>query len=236
MCGRFILTSPGKDMQDQFELQHEPELTPRYNIAPTQMVLVVRFDQETTVKQFEMLKWGLVPFWAKDASIGPRLINARCETLGQKPAYRAAFKSRRCLIPTNGFYEWMKEKEKKQPYLIRLADESLFALAGLWEHWKGPDGAIIESCTVITTEANDLLRPIHDRMPVIIPKNDYDSWLNPEMLGQETFQSLLQPYPSHEMVFFPVNPKVNKATYENPDCIEPVLRAEPDTQPHSSIG
>ena len=235
MCGRFILTSPGKDIQDQFELQHEPELTPRYNIAPTQMVAVVRFDQETTAKQFEMLKWGLVPFWAKDASIGPRLINARCETLGQKPAYRAAFKSRRCLIPTNGFYEWMKEKEKKQPYLIRLADESLFAFAGLWEHWKGPDGSTIESCTVITTEANDLVRPIHDRMPVIIPRKDYDSWLNPEMLGQETFQSLLQPYPSSEMVFFPVNPKVNKATYENPDCIEPVLRAEPDTQSHSSI-
>ena len=183
-----------------------------------------------------MLKWGLVPFWAKDASIGPRLINARCETLGQKPAYRAAFKSRRCLIPTNGFYEWMKEKEKKQPYLIRLADESLFAFAGLWEHWKGPDGSTIESCTVITTEANGLLRPIHDRMPVIITRKDYDSWLNPEMLGQETFQSLFQPYPSSEMVFFPVNPKVNKATYENPDCIEPVLRAESDTQSHSSIG
>jgi len=179
---------------------------------------------------------GLVPFWAKDASIGPRLINARCETLGQKPAYRAAFKSRRCLIPTNGFYEWMKEKEKKQPYLIRLADESLFALAGLWEHWKGPDGAIIESCTVITTEANDLIRPIHDRMPVIILKNDYDSWLSPEVSVQETFQSLMLPYPSNEMVFFPVNPKVNRATYDNPDCIEPVLRAEPDTQPHSSIG
>ena len=235
MCGRFILTSPGKDMQDQFGLLEEPELTPRYNIAPTQMVVVVRFDQKTTVKQFEMLKWGLVPFWAKDASIGPRLINARCETIGQKPAYRAAFKSRRCLIPTNGFYEWMKEKEKKQPYLIRLADESLFAFAGLWEHWKGPDGSTIESCTVITTEANDLLRPIHDRMPVIISRKDYDSWLNPEMLCQETFQSLILPYPSHEMVFFPVNPKVNRATYDNPDCIEPVLRAESDTQSHSSI-
>ena len=236
MCGRFILTSPGRVLAAQFELQHEPELTPRYNIAPTQMVPVVRFDQETTVKQFEMLKWGLVPFWAKDASIGPRLINARCETLGQKPAYRAAFKSRRCLIPTNGFYEWMKEKEKKQPYLIRLADESLFAFAGLWEHWKGPDGSTIESCTVITTEANDLLRPIHDRMPVIITRKDYDSWLNPDISGQETFQSLMLPYPSHEMVFFPVNPKVNKATYDNPDCIEPVLRAESDTQSHSSIG
>ena len=235
MCGRFILTSPGRVLAAQFELQHEPELTPRYNIAPTQMVPVVRFDQETTVKQFEMLKWGLVPFWAKDASIGPGLINARCETLRQKPAYSAAFKSRRCLIPTNGFYEWMKEKEKKQPYFIRLADESLFAFAGLWEHWKGPDGSTIESCTVITTEANDLVRPIHDRMPVIIPRKDYDSWLNPEMLGQETFQSLFQPYPSSEMVFFPVNPKVNKATYENPDCIEPVLRAESDTQSHSSI-
>ena len=135
-----------------------------------------------------MLKWGLVPFWAKDASIGPRLINARCETLGQKPAFRAAFKSRRCLIPTNGFYEWMKEKEKKQPYLIQLTDGNLFAFAGLWEHWQGPDGSTIESCTVITTEANDLLRPIHDRMPVIITRKDYDSWLNPEMLGHNLFR------------------------------------------------
>ena len=233
MCGRFILTSPGKDMQDQFGLLKEPELTPRYNISPTQQVSAIRMD--TGSRRLEMLKWGLVPFWAKDASIGPRLINARCETIGQKPAYRAAFKSRRCLIPTNGFYEWMKEKEKKQPYLIRLADESLFAFAGLWEHWKGPDGSTIESCTVITTEANDLLRPIHDRMPVIISRKDYDSWLNPEMLCQETFQSLILPYPSHEMVFFPVNPKVNRATYDNPDCIEPVLRAESDTQSHSSI-
>ena len=143
MCGRFILTSPGRVLAAQFELQHEPELTPRYNISPTQQVSAIRMD--TGSRRLEMLKWGLVPFWAKDASIGPRLINARCETIGQKPAYRAAFKSRRCLIPTNGFYEWMKEKEKKQPYLIRLADESLFALAGLWEHWKGPDGSTIES-------------------------------------------------------------------------------------------
>ena len=233
MCGRFILTSHRRVLVAQFELQHEPELTPRYNISPTQQVSAIRMD--TGGRRLEMLKWGLVPFWAKDASIGPRLINARCETLGQKPAYRAAFKSRRCLIPTNGFYEWMKEKEKKQPYLIRLADESLFAFAGLWEHWKGPDGSTIESCTVITTEANDLLRPIHDRMPVIISRKDYDSWLNPEMLCQETFQSLILPYPSHEMVFFPVNPKVNRATYDNPDCIEPVLRAESDTQSHSSI-
>ena len=220
MCGRFILTSPGRVLAAQFELQHEPELTPRYNIAPTQQVPAIKMD--TGGRRLEMLKWGLVPFWAKDASISARLINARCETLSEKPAFRAAFKSRRCLIPANGFYEWMKERGKKQPYLFKFTDGSLFAFAGLWERWESKDGVALESCTIITTDANELVQPLHDRMPVILKNKDYALWLDP-IAKREILQPLLIPYPSVEMKCYPVSPNVNKATYDNPDSIEPLL-------------
>jgi len=226
MCGRFILTSPGKDLAEHFGLLSEPEISPRFNIAPTQEVATIKLAPDANGKRLAYLKWGLVPFWAKDTSIGSSLINARCETLSQKPAFRAAFKRRRLLIPANGFYEWMKVKDRKQPYLIQLADRSLFAFAGLWDHWEGLENVVLESCTIITTESNDLLRPIHDRMPVIISRNDYDSWLNLKVSGQE----LCQPYPSSEMICFPVNPKVNRSSYEQPDCIEPALRTESETK------
>ena len=157
--------------------------------------------------------------------MGPSMINARCETVSQKPAFRAAFKRRRLLIPANGFYEWMKMEDRKQPYLIQLADRSLFAFAGLWEHWQNQENVILESCAIITTESNHLVRPIHDRMPVIISRKDYDSWLSSKASGQE----LCRPYPSDEMICFPVNPKVNRSSYEQPDCIEPALRTESDT-------
>lgn len=218
MCGRFILTCPGRNLAEHFRLLEEPSLIPRYNIAPTEEIAAIRLDPDSNGKRLTSLKWGLVPFWAKDTSIGASLINARSETLSQKPAFRAAFKSRRCLIPANGFYEWMKTKERKQPYLIQLADRGLFAFAGLWEHWEDQGNVFLESCTIITTEANDLLRPIHDRMPVIISRKDYDSWLSPEASGRKLFQ----PYPSGEMICFPVNPKMNRASYDNPDCIVPL--------------
>jgi len=230
MCGRFILTSPGKDLAEHFGLMTESELSPRYNIAPTQEVATIRRDPESNGK-LAYLKWGLVPFWAKDMSIGSSLINARCETLSQKPAFRASFKSRRLLIPANGFYEWKKTKEGKQPYFIQLTDRKLFAFAGLWEHWEGQENVVLESCAIITTEANDLLMPIHDRMPVIIARNDYDSWLNLKVSGQE----LWRPYPSSEMICFPVNPKVNRATYDKPDCIHPALQTESHTKSCSPI-
>ena len=230
MCGRFILTSPGRDLAEHFGLMTEPELSPRYNIAPTQEVATIRLDPDGNGKRLAYLKWGLVPSWAKETSIGSSLINARCETVSQKPAFRAAFKRRRLLIPANGFYEWMKMEDRKQPYLIQLADRSLFAFAGLWEHWEGQENVVLESCAIVTTESNDLLRPIHDRMPVIISRNDYDSWLNSKISGQE----LWRPYPSDEMICFPVNPKVNRSSYEQPDCIEPALRAESDTNSRSS--
>ena len=220
MCGRFILTSPGKNIAEHFGLPEEPKLSPRYNIPPTQQVPAIKMD--TGGRRLEMLKWGLVPFWAKDASISARLINARCETLSEKPAFRAAFKSRRCLIPANGFYEWMKERGKKQPYLFKFTDGSLFAFAGLWERWESKDGVALESCTIITTDANELVQPLHDRMPVILKNKDYALWLDP-IAKREILQPLLIPYPSVEMKCYPVSPNVNKATYDNPDSIEPLL-------------
>ncbi|MGO9567986.1 MAG: SOS response-associated peptidase, partial [Desulfomonilaceae bacterium] len=222
MCGRFVLMTVGRDIAEHFQLSEEPELEPRYNIAPTQIVAVVRLDPETTHWQLRLAKWGLVPFWAKDPSIGSRLINARAESAADKPAFRAAFKHRRCLVPADGFYEWERAKKNRQPYFFGAADKRPFAFAGLWEHWEGPDGAVIESCTVLTTDSNELLQPIHDRMPVILKVEDYDRWLDPTVKKVELLQHLLKPYPSEEMIGYPVTSKVNKAAYEGPDCIKPV--------------
>ena len=223
MCGRFVLMTPGRDLAERFGLEEIPDLEPRYNIAPTQVVVIIRVDRDTLQKRLARVKWGLIPFWAKETSIGNRLINARGESAAEKPAFRAAFKTRRCLVPADGFYEWEKRKGgQKQPYLVSNSDGSPFAFAGLWESWTGPEGEIIESCTILTTDANDLTRPIHDRMPVILKPEDYDLWLDPEVKEPELLKSLLRPYPSEEMVVEPVSPKVNKASYDAPDCVEVV--------------
>jgi putative SOS response-associated peptidase YedK len=168
MCGRFVLMTPGRDLAERFGLEEEPVLEPRYNIAPTQMVAIIRLEKETGRRRLDFVRWGLIPFWSKDPSIGNKLINARAETAAEKPAFSSAFKSRRCLVPADGYYEWKKRKEgQKQPYLARNADGTPFAFAGLWEKWQAPEDQIIESCTILTTDANDLTRPIHDRMPVV---------------------------------------------------------------------
>ena len=230
MCGRFILTSTGKDLAEHFGLMTEPELSGRYNIAPTQEVATIRLEPDGNSRRLTYLKWGLVPSWAKDTSIGSSLINGRCETLSQKPGFRAALKRKRCLIPANGFYEWQRMEHRKQPYLIQLADKNLFAFAGLWEHWEDQENVVLESCAIITTESNHLVRPIHDRMPVIISRKDYDFWLN----SKDPDRELFHPYPSDEMIRFPVNPKVNRASYDKPDCIESALRTESDTNSRST--
>jgi len=223
MCGRFVLMTPGKDLAERFGLEEVPDLKPRYNIAPTQMVAIIRLDRDTLQRRLAQVKWGLIPSWAKETSIGNRLINARAESASQKPALRSAFKFRRCLVPADGFYEWKKQEgTQKQPYLVRNADGSPFAFAGLWESWTGPDGETIESCTILTTDANDLTRPIHDRMPVILKPEDYDLWLDPQAKDPEVLKPLLQPYPSEKMKAEPVSPKVNKASYDAPDCVEAV--------------
>jgi putative SOS response-associated peptidase YedK len=222
MCGRFVLMTQGKELAEQFHCDEFPDLGPRYNIAPTQLVAIVRFSRETRRRECRLAKWGLIPSWAKDPSMGPKLINARAESAGTKPAFRSAFKYRRCLVVADGFYEWKKlDSKRKQPYLFRLSNGKPFAFAGLWERWSSPEGHETESCAVLTTDSNDLLRSIHDRMPVILKPDDYAAWLDPEIRTSEPLQSMLQPYPPDEMTGRSVSSKVNKADHEGPDCIEP---------------
>ncbi len=204
-----------------FQLLRTPEIVPRYNISPTQPVAVVR--QVERRRELSMMRWGLVPAWSKDPKAGPSLINARADTVATKPAFRSAFKSRRCLIPADGFFEWQKTGEKtKQPFYIRLAKDYPFAFAGLWEHWEGADSSAIESCVIITTDANDALRPIHDRMPVILHEQDYDHWLDPKCDAPSKLGELLKPYPPEEMTAFPVSTFVNSPRNESSECIAPV--------------
>ena len=221
MCGRFTLRTPAKDIAEVFQLLHALELSPRYNIAPTQPVAVVR--QIDRHREISMMRWGLVPSWSKDPKSGPPLINARADTVATKPSFRSAFKSRRCLIPADGFFEWQKTGEKtKQPFYIRLAKDHPFAFAGLCEHWGGSDSSAIESCVIITTDANETLRPLHDRMPVILREADYDRWLDPKAQDAGNLGKLLKPYPSEEMTAFPVTTFVNSPRKESAACIDPV--------------
>jgi len=222
MCGRFVLMTPGKSLASHFRLTEEPELEPRYNIAPTQLVPIVKRSPASSVRELTMCKWGLVPFWAKDSSIGPKLINARSESVSEKPAFRAAFKNRRCLVPADGFYEWKRLERGRQPYFFGMADKAVFAFAGLWEQWKGPDNLFIESFTVLTVNANELVLPVHDRMPVILAEQDYDLWLDPAIKNPELIKPLLRAYPAPMMAGYPVSGRVNKSDSDGQDLIEPV--------------
>jgi len=177
-------------------------------------------------RELVLLRWGLVPFWAKDPGIGARMINARSETVAEKPAFRAAFRRRRCLVPADGFYEWRRLERGKQPFYVRLRDERPFAFAGLWEHWEGPDETAIDSCTLLTTEPNDLIRPVHSRMPVILSPKDYDLWLDPGVQKAELLQPLLRPYPSEGMLAYPISTWVNKPKNDSPRCIEPLTQSQ----------
>ncbi len=220
MCGRFSLGADAATLASQFNLFEALAWTPRYNIAPTQEVLVVVQDPTTASRQARQHRWGLIPSWAKDLAIGNQLINAQAEMAATKPAFRVAFKKRRCLILADGFYEWKKEGRHKQPYYIRLDDGRPFAFAGLWEHWEGPEGKAIDSCTILTTAPNDLLRPLHHRMAVILAPRDYDLWLDPAIEEVEPLQPLLRPYPAEAMTAYPVSTRVNNPAYDSPSCAE----------------
>lgn len=202
-----------------------PELLERYNIAPTQGVAVVRAGAEG--RRLDLLRWGLIPSWVKEPKLAPTLVNARVDTLLEKPSFRGAFRSRRCLIPADGFYEWKTVNGKKQPMYFSMKDAAPFALAGLWERWEGPDGAVIESCTTLTTEPNSVVSPIHDRMPVIVPPEAYGLWLDPRVTDPQRLVPLLGAYPADAMQVHPVSPRVNAATVEGPDCIVPVDELPP---------
>lgn len=226
MCGRFTLTAESDVVASVFELGEVPTLSPRYNIAPTQPVLAVLADPHQQERFPQTLRWGLIPSWAKDPGVGARMINARAESVATKPAFRSAQRHRRCLIPADGFYEWQKVagEKRKQPFYVCMDDGRPFAFAGLWEHWEGPDGSAIQSCTVITTEPNELMRPLHDRMPVILPRQDYDRWLNPSARDPASLETLLVPHPAENMKVFAVSTYVNAPSRDTPQCIEPLGR------------
>ncbi len=222
MCGRFSLGTPASVLAAQFDLFEAPPWTPRYNIAPTQEVLVVVQDPATASRQARRYRWGLIPSWAKDPAIGNQLINAQAETAATKPAFRVAFRKRRCLILADGFFEWKQENRHKQPFHIRMRDGRPFAFAGLWEHWEGPEAKVINSCTILTATPNDLLRPLHHRMAVILPSSAYDRWLDPSLQEPEVLQPLLHPYPSDDMTAYPVSMRVNNPANDSPECGAPL--------------
>lgn len=227
MCGRFSLRARAAEMlAEYFDLLDVPPLAARYNIAPSQPVPVVRLKPDETKPHREllMMRWGLIPSWAKDPAIGNRMINARAESLAKKPAFRTALRQQRCLIAADGFYEWQGAGRSKQPYFIHFRDDRPFAFTGLWEKWDGPDHAVIESCTIITTEANELLQPIHDRMPVILAPEVYQIWLNPALQNVDELADLLVPFSSEEMEVYPVTTLVNNATHDEPGCVSPMKK------------
>jgi putative SOS response-associated peptidase YedK len=242
MCGRYTLTPMAIDMLPGLfgiDPTAMPDLGPgRYNVAPTQQMPVVRADAEGH-RHMELLRWGLVPFWAKDPKKGPPLINARADTVAEKPSFRAAFKARRCLVPADGFFEWRdqppnatlfegvtqgeapKIAKSKQPVYFQMADRKPFAFAGLWERWQGPEGEL-ESFTLITTQPNPLVAGIHDRMPVILPKEAYTVWLDPRQQDSSVLIQLLSPYPADDMIATFVNPAVNSVRNDDQACIAPI--------------
>jgi putative SOS response-associated peptidase YedK len=224
MCGRYAIYGPiSRANRDSIEfLGEEIAFQPTYNAAPTQDLPVLRADAGHG-RRLTLLRWGLIPSWAKDPAIGARMINARSETVAEKPAFRAAFRRRRCLVPMCGFYEWQKSAGRKVPHYVHLLNAEIFAAAGLHEHWPGRDGADpIESYTILTTSANEMMRALHDRMPVILHERDYEAWLDPGNEDTEALVRLLAPFPADEMRAYPVSTRVNNARNNGPALIEPL--------------
>lgn len=221
MCGRYAFFSPSEAVKRIFALDDFPELEPRYNIAPTQSVPAVRAGEEGK-RRFVMLHWGLVPRWAKERAIGNRMINARAESVAEKPSFRDAFRRRRCLVLADGWYEWQAAAGGKQPWYIRRTDARPFAFAGLWERWKDPaDGAMLESCAIVTTDASDSIRRIHERMPVVLADEDWDRWLDPACTDAGKLQELLRPYDPKALEAWPVSRQVNAPKNQGPELIAP---------------
>jgi putative SOS response-associated peptidase YedK len=220
MCGRFALLTHAGALIERFgveEVIKRPE--PRYNIAPSQNVTVI---VQRGTRQLTEMHWGLIPSWAKDASVGNRMINARAETIAEKPSFRSAFKKRRCLILADGFYEWQKAGKAKKPMHIRLKNREPFAFAGLHEYWKTKSGRMLESCAIVTTTPNEIMRPIHLRMPVILHPESEAAWLNPDNQTASDLIQMLRPYDSEQMEAFEVSDYVNSPSNQGPLCIRPV--------------
>jgi putative SOS response-associated peptidase YedK len=222
MCGKYVLAESPSRLAKWFEVQKPPDLPfdgQRFNIAPSQQVPIIRLGKDN--REMVLAKWGLIPSWAKDAKIGYKLINARGETVASKPSFRSAFKSRRCLIPANGFYEWKKLDKSKQPYFMHMKDKEPFAFAGLWEHWQPAEGEAVDSCTIITTEANEFMKTLHERMPVILAPDDYSKWLAADQTPDKLLK-LICPFPGEDMTAYPVSTMVNNPKNQEASLIQSI--------------
>lgn len=223
MCGRFAFYSPHEAVRRFFGVSDAPEIEPCYNIAPTQYVAVVRADAGDAARRVAMLYWGLVPSWAKEKSIGARMINARGETLREKPSFRSAYRRRRCLVLADGYYEWQRAAGAKQPYFISFADGEPFGMAGLWESWRDPgSGEVLESCCIVTTAPGQSVAHVHDRMPVIVARADHEEWLDPRNEVLDRLDRLLAPCASPALQAVAVDRRVNDARNQGPDLVAPL--------------
>ncbi len=223
MCGRYVLSAQPEAVQQEFHLADIPILAPRFNVAPSQPVSIIT---NAAPSELTIVQWGLLPSWAKDPKMGFKMINARSETAHEKPSYRSAFKYRRCLIPTTGFYEWVKADGGKQPYFIHRTDKDVFSFAGLWEIWNSPQGEEVWTCTILTTDANNKIQHLHHRMPVMLEGDARDAWLD-DASNTDELRAILQPFDSDKMDYYPVSKSVNNVRNDNPTLLE---RDEPPQQ------
>jgi putative SOS response-associated peptidase YedK len=227
MCGRYRLSRRKQIVEEYFDCPSEDlDWVPRYNIAPTQTVPVIRQHPKEPERKLSLMRWGLVPAWVKDPSVGASMINARSETASTKPAFRDASKSRRCLIPADGFYEWVRTARSKQPYCFEVNGGDLFAFAGLWDGWKDPNGKWIRTCSILTTTPNAVTSAVHDRMPVILDSKDFDLWLDPGMQNVAEVSALLKPYDGRLMRCYPVSTRINHVANDDEECSRPAEVAE----------
>lgn len=229
MCGRYRLSRRKQLVEEYFDVSGEDDWSPRYNVAPTQPVPVIRQHPKEPRRDLSLMRWGLIPSWAKDASGAARMINARSETAHTLPAFRDAMKLRRCLIPADGFYEWQRQGKAKQPFCFEVNDGELFAFAGLWDRWIDPSGKWIKSCSILTTRPNSVTATVHDRMPVILRRDDYDLWLDPGLTNVNAAVELLKPFDAESMRAYPVSARINHVQNDDPECATPV-EMRPESQ------
>lgn len=228
MCGRYRLSRRKQIIAEHFDaISDDDDWTPRYNIAPTQPVAVVRQHPAEPTRHLSQMRWGLIPSWSKDASGAAKMINARSETASTLPAFQDAFRSRRCLIPADGFYEWQRRGKNKQPYCFEVSEGALFAFAGLWDRWKSPSGQWMRSCTILTTAPNAVTLAVHDRMPVILRPADYDLWLDPGMTDTAAVADLLKPFDATAMRCYAVSDRVNSVIHDDAECAQPAALESP---------